>query len=90
MWSDEKADAWGRAEENFRPSSGWLGEVFSRPEMLRLSPDILTTFEIISRKSVMRSVRPMLLPTVTVGDKKWVIRIVGPKLLPTVTVGDKM
>jgi hypothetical protein len=50
LWSDEKAEAWGRAEENIRPSSGWLGEVFSRPDMLRLSPNMLTTFEIISKK----------------------------------------
>ena len=31
MWTDEKAEASERAEENFRPSLGWLGEVFYRP-----------------------------------------------------------
>ena len=80
MWSDEKAEAWDRAEENIRPSLGWLGEVFSRPEMLRFSPNMLLTFDIGSKKCVMRSVEPKLLPTVTVGDKKCVIRSERPIL----------
>ena len=79
-----------RAEENIRPSLGWLGEVFSRPEMLRLSPDMLPIVTVGDKKCFIRIVWLKLLPTVTVGDKKCFIRIVWLKLLPTVTVGDKM
>ena len=57
--------------------------------MLRFSPNTLATFEIVSKKYVIRSVEPKLLPTATVADKKWVIRIVEVKLLPTATVADK-
>ena len=45
--SFEKAEAGDRSEEDFRPSSGWLGEVFSCPQRHRLS-NLQATFDIIS------------------------------------------
>ena len=79
-----------RAEENIRPSSGWLGEVFSRPEMLRLSPNMLSTVTVADKMWFVRSVGLKLLSTVTVADKMWFVRSVGLKLLPTVTVAELM
>jgi hypothetical protein len=60
LWMDEKTEAWDRAEENYRPSLGWLGEVFSRPGMLRLSPNMLPTVTVADKKCVIRSVGPVL------------------------------
>ena len=67
MWSDEKAEVWDRAEENIRPSSGWLGEVFSRPEMLRLPPNMFVTLDIVAKKVIVNFEGGKLPPTVTVG-----------------------
>jgi hypothetical protein len=87
LWSDEKAEAWERAEENYRPSLGWLGEVFSCPEVLQFSPNMLTTFECISMMCVIRSERLKLLPTAKVGDNKCLICSVW-SILPMLTRGD--